>query len=95
MYTEAVYRLPPLKRSVFLLHRVDELGYDEIGRQLKIPVAEVQNCLRDTLLAIDAALDAMLPTCLEHELIIGAGTTLSKRHWCCRASCIRRSHNYS
>ena len=61
VYREAVYRLPQLPQNVFLLHRVDELGYDEIGRQLKIPVAEVQNCLRDALLAIDAALDAMPP----------------------------------
>ncbi|WP_459664264.1 RNA polymerase sigma factor, partial [Novosphingobium sp. 11B] len=57
VYREAVDRLPPLTRSVFLLHRVDELAYDEIGRRLKVPVAAVQNCLRDALVIIDEALD--------------------------------------
>lgn len=95
VYREAVDRLPPLTRSVFLLHRVDELGYDEIGKRLKIPLAAVQNCLGDALLAIDAALDAMPPTCPEHEPIIGADTILPERHRCCRANCIRRSHHHS
>jgi hypothetical protein len=95
VYKEAVDKLPPLTRSVFLLHRVNELAYDEIGRQLTITVAEVQNCLRDALLVIDAALDAMPPSCPENELIIGADTTLPKRHRCCRASCIWRAYHHS
>lgn len=94
-YREAVDRLPPLTRNVFLLHRVDELAYDEIGRQLTIPIATVQNCLRDALVAIDAALDAMPPTCPEREQISGAHTTLPERHRCCRASCIRRAYHHS
>lgn len=95
VYREAVERLPPLTRSVFLLHRVDELGYDEIGRRLKVAVAAVQNCLRDALVIIDEALDAMPPTCPENELIIGANANLSKRQRCCRASCIRRAYHHS
>lgn len=95
VYREAVDRLPPLTRSVFLLHRVDELAYEEIVRRLAIPVSAVQNCLRDALLAIDASLDAMPPTCPEPEPIIGADTTLPERHRCCRANCIRRAYHHS
>ncbi|WP_459666646.1 hypothetical protein, partial [Novosphingobium sp. 11B] len=78
-----------------LLHRVDELAYDEIGRRLKVPVAAVQNCLRDALVIIDEALDEMPPTCPENELIIGANANLPERHRCCRASCIRRAYHHS
>ncbi|PHP18925.1 MULTISPECIES: RNA polymerase sigma factor [Sphingobium] len=86
-YRRAVDSLPPLLRTVFLLHRVDELGYNEIGRRLTIPITAVQACLSEALLAIDAALDGRPHSPRQREPIIGAEQRLRKRH---RRYCARR-----
>ena len=37
-----VGRMDPMTRDVFLMHRLDSLGYAEIAQRLEIDVAEVE-----------------------------------------------------
>ena len=50
----AVALLWPLAREVFLMHRVDELPYTVIAKQLRIDVATVELCIYDALRSIGA-----------------------------------------
>lgn len=55
-YRRALGELPDKTREVFLLHRVDELPYREIGERLGISIPTVQYHMARALAHIDAAL---------------------------------------
>ncbi|WEK43254.1 MAG: RNA polymerase sigma factor [Candidatus Sphingomonas colombiensis] len=55
-YRRVLEELPDKTRQVFLLHRVDELTYKEIGEQLGISIPTVQYHVARALAHIDAAL---------------------------------------
>lgn len=55
-YRRLLGELPDRTRDVFLLHRVDELTYKEIGKRLGIGVPTVQYHVARALAHIDAAL---------------------------------------
>jgi len=48
-YEVAMQALSPLPRAAFLLCRVDDLSYREIGQRLSIPPAVVEQCIALTL----------------------------------------------
>lgn len=50
----AIALLWPLARRVFLMHRVDDLPYTVIARQLHIDVATVELCIADALRSVGA-----------------------------------------
>lgn len=56
IYRRALDELPPRTREVFLLHRVDELTYKEIGARLEISIPTVQYHVARALTHLDAAL---------------------------------------
>lgn len=58
VYRQALAELPEKTRTVFLLHRVDELTYKEIGERLGISVPTVQYHVARALAHIDAALES-------------------------------------
>lgn len=55
-YRRALDDLPARTRDVFVLHRVDELTYKEIGEQLGITIPTVQYHVARALAHLDAAL---------------------------------------
>lgn len=55
-YRQALNELPAKTKEVFLLHRVDELAYREIGQRLGISIPTVQYHMARALAHIDAAL---------------------------------------
>jgi RNA polymerase sigma factor (sigma-70 family) len=55
-YRRVLAELPDKTRQVFLLHRVDELTYKEIGEQLGVSIPTVQYHVARALAHIDAAL---------------------------------------
>ena len=55
-YRQALNELPTKTKEVFLLHRVDELAYREIGQRLGISIPTVQYHMARALAHIDAAL---------------------------------------
>lgn len=57
VYRRAVADLPAKTREAFLLHRVDGLGYKEIGERLGISIPTVQYHVARALMAIGRALD--------------------------------------
>ncbi|WP_328805336.1 RNA polymerase sigma factor [Rhizorhabdus histidinilytica] len=57
IYRRALAELPEKTRTVFLLHRVDEMTYKEIGDRLGISVPTVQYHVARALAHIDAALE--------------------------------------
>jgi RNA polymerase sigma-70 factor (ECF subfamily) len=57
VYRRALDELPDKTRTVFLLHRVDELTYREIGERLGISIPTVQYHVARSLAHIDAALE--------------------------------------
>jgi RNA polymerase sigma-70 factor (ECF subfamily) len=56
-YRRAVAGLPEKTRQAFLLHRVEGLGYREIGEHLGISVPTVQYHVARALMIIEKALD--------------------------------------
>lgn len=58
VYRAAVDALPPLTRAVFLLHRLDGLGYGEIAMLLRIDTDDVTSHIAEALVRIDRALRA-------------------------------------
>lgn len=44
-----VLQMDPVTREVFLLHRLDSLGYREIGERLAIDVPEVERRMADAM----------------------------------------------
>ncbi|EQB14874.1 MULTISPECIES: RNA polymerase sigma factor [Sphingobium] len=57
IYRKALSELPEKTRQAFLLHRVDELTYREIGERLGISIPTVQYHIARALAHIDAALE--------------------------------------
>lgn len=57
LYRQALEQLPEKTREVFLLHRVEELTYREIGMKLALSVPTVQYHFARALAFIDAALE--------------------------------------
>ncbi|WP_082635115.1 RNA polymerase sigma factor [Sphingobium baderi] len=57
IYRKALSELPDKTRQAFLLHRVDELTYREIGERLGISIPTVQYHIARALAHIDAALE--------------------------------------
>jgi RNA polymerase sigma-70 factor (ECF subfamily) len=57
-YRELVAAMPPRTREVFLLHRVDELGYKEISARLGISVRTVEWHIAEAITRISKGLDA-------------------------------------
>lgn len=57
IYRRALAELPDRTKQVFLLHRVDELTYREIGERLGISIPTVQYHVARALSHIDAALE--------------------------------------
>jgi RNA polymerase sigma factor (sigma-70 family) len=57
-YRRAVGEMPDKTRDAFLLHRVDGLGYREIGERLGISVPTVQYHVARALMHLDKALDS-------------------------------------
>lgn len=58
IYRRALDELPEKTRTVFLLHRIDELTYREISEQLGISIPTVQYHMARSLAHIDAALES-------------------------------------
>ncbi len=56
IYTQALNELPEKTRKVFLLHRVEELTYKEIGERLGVSIPTVQYHVARALAHLDAAL---------------------------------------
>ncbi|WP_114952220.1 RNA polymerase sigma factor [Sphingosinicella terrae] len=56
-YRAAVAALPPRMREVFLLHRVDSLGYGEIAERLAISVRTVEWHFAEAIVRIGRELD--------------------------------------
>jgi hypothetical protein len=52
-YVEALETLPPLTRAVFLLKRLDDLSYDDIGWRCGITADEVTVRMTDALIGVD------------------------------------------
>jgi RNA polymerase sigma-70 factor (ECF subfamily) len=57
VYRRALDELPRRTRDIFLLHRMDDLTYREIGARLRISIPTVQYHVARALAHIDAALD--------------------------------------
>lgn len=57
IYRRALSELPERTRQIFLLHRVDELTYREIGERLGVSIPTVQYHVARALAHIDAALE--------------------------------------
>ena len=55
-YERAIGGMPPLTLEIFLLHRLDDLAYAEIGQRLRITVAEVERRIAEALVHMDRAL---------------------------------------
>lgn len=59
-YACAVAALAPLPRAVFLMNRVDDLSYCEIGRRLGLDVATVEASMIDALGKVARHVDAQI-----------------------------------
>jgi len=97
-YEAAVDALPPLPRAVFLMHRRDERGYQDIADRLDIDIPTVEACLAEALTMIAAILDGETPTRFDPHgrgaPIMRAERKLRERH---RAYCEEglRARGYS
>lgn len=49
---QAILRLPPVPRDVFLLHRMAGMSYEEIGRHLDMAPDNVQTYLAGALVSL-------------------------------------------
>lgn len=87
LYEAAVDELPPLTRLVFLLHRVDDLSYDEIAERLTITTRAVECCIAEALVMIGAFVDGDTPRRWRRKPLAQAEADLRRRH---RAYCERR-----
>jgi len=53
----ALRRLDTVAREVFLIHRLESLGYPEIAERLGISVEEVETCIARAMLRLATALE--------------------------------------
>jgi len=56
-YRELIASLPPRMREVFMLHRVEGLGYKEIGERLDISIRTVEWHIAEAIVRISRGLD--------------------------------------
>lgn len=87
LYEAAVDQLPPLTRLVFLLHRVDDLPYEQIADRLAIESRAVECCIAEALVMIRAFVDGDTPRRWRRKPLAQAETELRQRH---RAYCESR-----
>ena len=87
LYEAAVDELPPLTRLVFLLHRVDDLSYQQIADRLTITTQAVECCIAEALVMIRAFVDGETPRRWRREPLAQAEIQLRQRH---RGYCERR-----
>jgi DNA-directed RNA polymerase specialized sigma24 family protein len=83
-YRAAVDRLPVLTRTVFLLHRVDDLSYTEIADRLAISIDAVEGFIAEALLIIYLMLEGETPRRRENAHVAVAEASLCQRY---RAYC--------
>lgn len=83
-YRAAVDRLPVLTRTVFLLHRVDDLSYTEIADRLAISVDAVEGFIAQALVMLYLMLEDETPRRRENVHVASAETDSRQRY---RAYC--------
>lgn len=83
-YRAAVDRLPVLSRTVFLLHRVDDLSYTEIADRLAISIDAVEGFIAQALLMLYLMLEGEAPRRRENAHVAAAEADLRQRY---RAYC--------
>ncbi|MEG8223358.1 hypothetical protein OSJ57_22520 [Sphingomonas sp. HH69] len=83
-YRAAVDRLPVLTRTVFLLHRVDDLSYTEIADRLAISTDSVEGFIAEALLMLYLMLEGDTPRRRENAHVAAAEVSLRQRY---RAYC--------
>lgn len=87
LYEAAVDELPPLTRLAFLLHRVDDLSYEQIADRLAIETRAVECCIAEALVMIGLFVDGDTPRRWRRKPLVQAETELRQRH---RVYCERR-----
>lgn len=83
-YQAAVDRLPVLTRTVFLLHRVDDLSYTEIADRLAISIDAVEGIVAEALLMLYLMLEGETLRRRENAHVAAAEADLRQRY---RAYC--------
>lgn len=83
-YRAAADRLPVLTRTVFLLHRVDDLSYREIADRLAISIGAVEGFIAEALLMLYLMLEGETPQRRENAQVADAEADLRQRY---RAYC--------
>ena len=86
-YESAVQALSPLPRAAFMLCRVDDLSYREVGQRLSIAPAVVQDCIALTLFSFSVLWRGRAPDRSMPTTIIEAEAALFQefRIYCARA----------
>lgn len=79
-YETAIEAMPPITRMVFLLHRVDDLPYGEIGHRLSIGCDAVEGYIAEALSMIGAMLDGETPTRWKRAPVVTAEASLRQRY---------------
>jgi hypothetical protein len=79
-YDAAMKALSPLPRAVFLLHRLDDLPYREIGARLSITASVVEASFVRALAYIALMMEGQRPSGLEPPLIADAEAILHKQY---------------
>jgi len=85
-YEAAVQALSPLPRAAFLLCRLDDLSYHDIGMRLSISPDGVEDCIALALSTITVLLHGRLPDRPTPPMIAEAEATLFREY---RAYCAR------
>ena len=85
-YETAMQALSPLPRAVFLLRRLDDLSYKEIGERLSIAPAVVEECVALTLFCFSVLWRGQAPARSMSPMIIEAEAALFQEY---RADCAR------
>jgi len=79
-YEVAVQALSPLPRAVFLLCRLDDLSYREIGERLSIAPAVVEECIALTLFSFSQLWRGQPPDRSKKPMIIEAEAALFQEY---------------
>ncbi len=85
-YETAMQALSPLPRAVFLLCRLDDLSYTDIGKRLSIAPAVVEECIALTLFSFSVLWRGRSPDRSMPPMIIEAEAALFQEY---RADCAR------
>ena len=81
LYRAALDTVPPLSRAVFLMHRLDDLSYRQIGKRLKIDVPTVEACMGEALLMICRFVDGGAVQPAPSALVVAADARLRNGHY--------------